>query len=81
MRITQTTAKYPKYDDNILEGTKSTETKKVLKDNAKQTVTTRQNLILETNENTIQMTSIFIYNIRILCLGTQTPCTINLRQN
>jgi len=66
MRITQTTAKYPKYDDNILEGTKSTETKKVLKDNAKQTVTTRQNLILETNENTIQMTSILIYNIRIL---------------
>jgi len=23
--MTQTTAKYPKYDDNILEGTKSTE--------------------------------------------------------
>jgi hypothetical protein len=37
MRMTQTTAKYPKYDDNILEGTKSTETKQVLKDNAKQT--------------------------------------------
>jgi len=37
MRMTQTTTKYPKYDDNILEGTKSTETKQVLKDNAKQT--------------------------------------------
>jgi hypothetical protein len=37
MRMTQTTVKYPKYDDNILEGTKSTETKQVLKDNAKQT--------------------------------------------
>jgi len=38
MRMTQTTAKYPKYDDNILlEGTKSTGTKQVLKDNAKQT--------------------------------------------
>jgi hypothetical protein len=37
MRMTQTTAKYPNYDDNILEGTKSTETKQVLKDNAKQT--------------------------------------------
>jgi hypothetical protein len=32
MRMTQTTANYPKYDDNILEGTKSTETKQVLKD-------------------------------------------------
>jgi hypothetical protein len=42
MRMTQTTAKYPKYDDNILEGTKSTETKQVLKDNAKQIVTARQ---------------------------------------
>jgi len=39
--------------------------KQVLKDNAKQTVTTRQNLILETYENTIQMTSNLIYNIRI----------------
>ena len=37
MKMTQTTAKYPKYDDNILAGTKSTETKNVLKDNAKQT--------------------------------------------
>jgi hypothetical protein len=37
MKMTQTTAKYPKYNDNILEGTKSTETKQVLKDNAKQT--------------------------------------------
>jgi len=37
MRMTQTTTKYPKYDDNILEETKSTETKQVLKDNAKQT--------------------------------------------
>jgi hypothetical protein len=37
MRMTQTTAKYTKYDDKILEGTKSTETKQVLKDNAKQT--------------------------------------------
>ena len=34
MRMTQTTAKDPKYNDNILEGTK---TKQVLKDNAKQT--------------------------------------------
>ena len=47
MRMTQTTAKYPKYDDKVLEGTKSTETKQVLKDN----------LILKTKENTIQMTS------------------------
>jgi hypothetical protein len=37
MRMTQTTAKYTKYDDKKLEGTKSTETKQVLKDNAKQT--------------------------------------------
>jgi len=37
MKMTQTTAKYPKYDDNILAGTKSTKTKQVLKDNAKQT--------------------------------------------
>jgi hypothetical protein len=37
MRMTQTTAKYPKYDDKILEGTKLTETKQVWKDNAKQT--------------------------------------------
>jgi hypothetical protein len=37
MKMTQTTAKYPKYDDNILAGTKSTETKNVLKDNVKQT--------------------------------------------
>jgi hypothetical protein len=37
MKMTQTTAKYPKYDDNLLEGTKSTKTKQVLKDNAKQT--------------------------------------------
>jgi hypothetical protein len=37
MKMTQTTANYPKYDDNILEGTKSTETKQVLKDNAKHT--------------------------------------------
>jgi len=37
MRMTETTAKYPKYDDNTLEGTKSRETKQVLKDNAKQT--------------------------------------------
>ena len=37
MKMTQTTVKYPKYDDNILVGTKSTETKQVLKDNAKQT--------------------------------------------
>jgi hypothetical protein len=35
--MTQTTAKYPKYDDNILSGTKSMETKQVLKDNTKQT--------------------------------------------
>jgi len=37
MKMTQTTAKYPKCNDNILEGTKSAETKQVLKDNAKQT--------------------------------------------
>jgi hypothetical protein len=37
MKMTQTTTKYPKYDDNILARTKSTETKQVLKDNAKQT--------------------------------------------
>jgi hypothetical protein len=37
MRMTQTTTKYQKYDDNIPEGAKSTETKQVLKDNAKQT--------------------------------------------
>jgi hypothetical protein len=37
MKMTQTTAKYSKYNDNILEGTKSIETKQVLKDNAKQT--------------------------------------------
>jgi hypothetical protein len=37
MKITQTAAPYPKYDDNMLEGTKSTETKQILKDNAKQT--------------------------------------------
>jgi len=37
MRVPQTTAKYPKYNDNIMEGTKSTKIKQVLKDNAKQT--------------------------------------------
>jgi len=37
MKMTQTTDKYPKYDDNILAGTKSTKRKQVLKDNAKQT--------------------------------------------
>jgi len=37
MRMTQKIAKYPKYDDNILEGTKSIETEQVLKDNTKQT--------------------------------------------
>jgi hypothetical protein len=65
IRMSQTIAKYPKYDDNILEGTKSIETKQDLKDNTKQTVTARQNLILETKENTIQMTLNLIYNIRI----------------
>jgi len=35
--MTQTTAKYLKYDDNILAGTKSIETKQVLKDNTKNT--------------------------------------------
>ena len=34
--MTLTTTKYPKYDDNILVGTKSIETKQVQKDNAKQ---------------------------------------------
>jgi hypothetical protein len=33
--MTQTTAKYPKYNDNILVEMKSTETKHVLKANAK----------------------------------------------
>jgi hypothetical protein len=65
MRMTQTIAKYPKYDDNTLEGIKSTETKQILKDNTKQTITERQNLILKTKENTIKMTSNLIYNIRI----------------
>jgi hypothetical protein len=37
IKMSQTTTKYPKYDDNILAGTKSTETKQVLKDNTKQT--------------------------------------------
>jgi hypothetical protein len=37
MKMTQIIAKYHKYDDNILEGTKLIETKQVLKDNAKQT--------------------------------------------
>ena len=37
MKMTLIIAKYPKYDDNILEGTKLIETKQVLKDNAKQT--------------------------------------------
>jgi hypothetical protein len=36
MKMTLKTAKYPKYDDNILEGTKSIETKHSLKNNAKQ---------------------------------------------
>jgi len=37
MKMTQTTTKYPEYDDNILAGTKSIDTKQVLKDNVKQT--------------------------------------------
>jgi hypothetical protein len=37
MKMTETTAKYPKYDDHILARTKSTEEKLLLKDNAKQT--------------------------------------------
>ena len=37
MKMTQKTTKHPKYDDNILEGMKSTETKEVLKANARQT--------------------------------------------
>ena len=37
MKMTQKTAKYPKYDYNILARMKSTETKQVLKANAKQT--------------------------------------------
>jgi hypothetical protein len=36
MKMTQIIDKYPKYDDNIWAGTKSTERKQVLKDNAKQ---------------------------------------------
>jgi hypothetical protein len=65
MKMTQTTAKYPKYDDNILAGTKSTETKQVLKDNIKIPVTARQNPILEPKENVIQMNLNLIYNIQI----------------
>jgi hypothetical protein len=37
MKMTQKTAKYPNYDYNKLARTKSTETKQVLKANAKQT--------------------------------------------
>jgi len=37
MKMTQKIAKYLKYDDNKLAGTKSTDTKQVLKANAKQT--------------------------------------------
>jgi hypothetical protein len=65
MKKTQKTAKYPKYDDNILEGTKSTETKQVLKYNANRPVTTRQNPILEPKENAIQISSNLIYSIGI----------------
>ena len=36
MKMTQTTAKYPKYDDNIL-ANKINRNKNVLKDNVKQT--------------------------------------------
>jgi hypothetical protein len=36
-KMTQTTNTYPEYDDNILAGTKSIDTKQVLKDNVKQT--------------------------------------------
>jgi hypothetical protein len=45
-------------------GTKSTETKQILKDNTKQTVA-RQNPILEPKENAIQMTLNLIYSVRI----------------
>jgi hypothetical protein len=37
MKMIQTTMKYPKYGDNILAGTKSIETKQVLKVNTKHT--------------------------------------------
>jgi len=37
MKMTQTTTNYLKYDDNILLGTKSIETKQVLKANTKHT--------------------------------------------
>jgi hypothetical protein len=37
-------------------GTKSTETKQILKDNTKQTRYSKQNPILEPKENAIQMT-------------------------
>ena len=37
MKMTQKTAKYPKYDYNILARMKSTKRKQVLKANAKQT--------------------------------------------
>jgi hypothetical protein len=37
MKMTHTTAKYPKYDENLLARTKSAETKQILKANAKQT--------------------------------------------
>jgi hypothetical protein len=49
MKMTQTTVKYPKYDNNILVGTKSTETKQVLKDNAKQTKSTETKQVLKDN--------------------------------
>jgi hypothetical protein len=59
MKMTQTIAKYPKYNDIILEGTKSTETKQVLKDNAEQTRYGKT----KPEENGIQMTLDLIYRI------------------
>jgi hypothetical protein len=65
MKMTQTTAN-PKYDDNILVGTKSIETKQVFKIMQNRPVTARQNPILEPKETANQMTSNTIYSIQIL---------------
>jgi hypothetical protein len=61
MKMTQTIAKYLKYDDNKLAGTKSTDTNKFWKLTQNKPVMTRQNLILEPKEKYIQMTSNLIY--------------------
>ena len=63
MKMSQTTAKYERYDDGIMAGTKSTETEQVLKDNTKQTRYDKTRPDLETD---IQMTSNLICSIKIL---------------